>query len=266
MSGSVADAIRLQEEFHGRSEGAYNNILVMERNAIQLFLRELGHPDPEDEKMIARMQFINDGHPMFFADDGTMIPGNDSVVTYTPKNWEDWVHRKLSLYNLVDYIKFRVSQVDLSDPVKAKYWNEKYPWLARLREKQMEIMAERQKKLALIAIKGGPSTEEDFKFLYLLLHGRIELSAHAPHRISDVPDSERLMAARYLDTFFKNDDRTIFAVDPINRLNFANATGMAVTDQFNSLKQPKQLMGKITLGDASKVQGKTLFNEIYFDQ
>lgn len=193
------EAVNFHENYVQESEGAYNDVLVEERNRIQLFLRELGYPDPEDEEMITRMKYVKDTQALWH--DGQPM---DNTKVFSKPSFFSWAQRKLEIRELVNYVKFLLNQIDLSNPVSAEYWNNKYPWLYVLRMKQVEAHAQVQKRLAYISIKGGPSTEEDFKFLLHLKNGDIGYQNSSLADLFTANDSDRYKAATYLNNFSKN--------------------------------------------------------------
>jgi hypothetical protein len=117
---------------------------------------QLGTTDPEDDKFAVRKQLVTGPHGE--------VPGQG--VAQVGEDYFNYMERKREQANMFEFMKYILSQADLSKPESADWWFRKFPWMQSLRLNEITRQSEIQKKLATIQIT-GPQSEDDFMLLFM---------------------------------------------------------------------------------------------------
>lgn len=134
----------------------------------------LGSAQPDDLKMFARSQVVGEGG---------VVPGYGVAVA--DDRVFDYIERKKEAEIEADFKSWVMAQADFSDPARAEFWNRVAPWITDLKVQEMEKNAEMQKRLATIKIKGGPTSEDDMKLLYMIENKVIRMPSKPLHEMGD---------------------------------------------------------------------------------
>lgn len=134
----------------------------------------LGSAQPDDMQMYLRSQVVNDQG---------QVPGYGMAVA--DERVFDYIERKKEAEIEADFKSWVMAQADFSDPARAEFWNRVAPWISDLKIQEMEKNAELQKRLAAIKIKGGPTSEDDMKLLYMIRNGVVRMPSKPLHEMGE---------------------------------------------------------------------------------
>lgn len=134
----------------------------------------LGSAQPDDLQMFGRSQVVGK--------DG-IVPGYGVAVA--DERVFDYIERKKEAEIEADFKSWVMAQADFSDPARAEFWNRVAPWITDLKVQEMEKNAEMQKRLATIKIKGGPTSEDDMKLLYMIENKVIRMPSKPLHEMGE---------------------------------------------------------------------------------
>jgi hypothetical protein len=165
---------------------------------------QLGTTDPEDEKFSLRSNIVNN--------EGD-VPGVGKAEA--GDDYFNYMERKREQANMFEFMKYIMSQADLTKPEAADWWYRKFPWMQDLRIQEINRQSEIQKRLAIIQVS-GPQSEDDFMLLFM----------NNKKLLGDVDRSVTLLNDKTLDaqsgnafipgmfSFFSRSDRLFLTNDP----------------------------------------------------
>jgi hypothetical protein len=204
---------------------------------------KMGTSDPEDKKFALMQKLVNNNG---------VVPGVGQNVVGS--EFFDYMQRKMDVTQQVAFKEFLMKQVDWSRPESQEYWVNMFPWMLEERLAEINRVCELQKHKARIEV-AGPSTPEDWQFLYLEQTGNIVVpnvpvhelpkAAVAGSRYNDPEKGyERGMFSpmvNYIPPFKTGSTQNHPGYQPVNHVTWDNPTGAGTPPTGGTLSMPNNL-------------------------
>lgn len=143
----------------------------------QNFPVSLGTPDPQDERYFLQKQLVGNNAM-------GVIPGVGQAIV--GPEYFDYVKRKEEVVQQAEFQSWLMKQADFSTPESSEYWYQHHPWMLTKRVEQVNRVADLQKQIGSINIQ-GPQTEDDWKLLFAIHKGLVQVPTMAPHMLNQDP-------------------------------------------------------------------------------
>lgn len=174
---------------------------------------QLGTTDQEDAKFSLRTQLV---------DGEGKVPGQGIAVA--DDSYFNYMERKREQANMFEFMKYIMTQADLSKPESADWWFRKFPWMQELRLKEINRQSEIQKKLATIQVT-GPQSQDDFMLLFLKEKNLLgDVNTPVQHlNDKNLVDQSNNQFIPGMFSFFSRKDRLLVSLDPAHaKTDWAN--------------------------------------------
>lgn len=135
---------------------------------------QLGSSDPEDVKYALRAQLVKGNNGM--------VDGVGQAIA--GEEYFDYITRKQHDTEYVMFQDWMMKQADWSTPEATEYWVSRFPWMLEKRLSEVSRVSDLQNKMAKVNI-AGPQTEDDFRLLWNIQRGLIDIPTKAPHLLAE---------------------------------------------------------------------------------
>ena len=202
---------------------------------------KMGTSDLEDKKF-ALMSKLTDK-------DG-VVPGIGQNIV--GEDFYNYMGRKMDNAQEVAKKAWLMKQVDWSRPESAEYWINMFPWMLEERLAEVNRVCDLQKQQARIEI-AGPSTPEDWDFLYNKQRGLIVVPDTPVHKLPEAHNAPGYTAGdeysrgmfspmvNYMPPYDGQDTLGKAAYMPVNTLTWDNPNGNGTAPRNTALGIPTDL-------------------------
>lgn len=181
MTPAMAAAFHQQNAASATPTNIYkvNNLPNNEKRQVRPdnFPMQMGSSDLEDEKY-ALQQKILEGVDQADARNRGVIPGMGQVIV--GPEYFDYTKRKMEMADEVAFRDWLVKQASFNTPEEAEYWSRMFPFIPEEKLREVSRVSELQKQQARINIT-GPQTPEDWRFIYNVNRGLIQIPTQPVH-------------------------------------------------------------------------------------